>query len=56
MRAQQLSRRGEVRANQYDYPAGYQTPDGTGRIAGAARDVLRITGVLREVAAAGGHR
>jgi hypothetical protein len=52
-RFQQLSRRGEVIRNSYTYPQGYETPSGTGRIVGQARDVLRITGLLRIVKGAG---
>lgn len=54
-RHQQLSRRGQVVSNSYSYPQGYETPQGTGRIAGEARDVLRITGILRVVKGTGGH-
>jgi hypothetical protein len=48
-RSQLLTKKGELRRNSYQYAKGYQTPKGTGRLSGEARDVLRVTDILRRL-------
>lgn len=44
-RLQLLSARGHVLSNRYEYPDGYQTPRGSGRVDSDMRDELRLASV-----------
>ena len=46
-REQTLSMSGEILAGHYNYPEGYLTPAGTGRLYGHHRAHLRLESVLR---------
>ncbi len=48
-RVQKMSDRGAVLSSHYEYPEGY-LHEGMGRIAGEARDMLRLESVTRVVA------
>lgn len=46
-RAQTISTNGLILSGNYNYPDGYQTPKGSGRITGNGRGALRLESTLR---------
>lgn len=53
-RAQHIGLSGLILGGTYDYPPGYQTPKGTGRIDGNGRGALRLESTLRLITKKGG--
>jgi hypothetical protein len=48
-RHQEISNRGVIVHNRYEYPEGYSAPKGMGQIAGEGRGVLRLASIKRIV-------